>query len=185
MTGTMSLSMRPSQQQVLVSAALACLALLPAVSASQPAPPVRLSVATDGTQADGNSNFVIDLSRDGSQVLFDSAATNLAPGDTNNVTDLFIRDRDTDRDGVLDEPGAVRTIRVSEGISGQQVTSAVSPNTAHLTPTNTVCFAPAGIWTLMLLLVPSSPSKRTIAVAILSTPTDLVRLGSGGVGPTQ
>jgi Tol biopolymer transport system component len=88
---------------------------------AQPVPPVRLSVATDGTQANGASQFVT-MTPDGRTVLFRSAATNLVAGDTNLLPDLFIRDRDTDRDGVFDEPGAVATSRITEGLSGAQGT---------------------------------------------------------------
>jgi Tol biopolymer transport system component len=91
---------------------------------AQPVAPVRLSVATDGSQANGASQF-ITMTPDGRTILFRSAATNLAPGDSNLVSDLFVRDRDTDRDGVLDEVGAVATIRVNEGLTGAQGTADV------------------------------------------------------------
>ena len=74
---------------------------------------VRVSVATDGTLAN-DSSLVPSLSQDGRFVAFLSFASNLAPGDTNGVADIFLRDRDTDGDGVFDEPGAVSTIRVSQ-----------------------------------------------------------------------
>ena len=74
---------------------------------------VRISVATDGTLAN-ESSLVPSLSQDGRFVAFLSFASNLVPGDTNGVADIFLRDRDTDADGVFDEPGAVSTIRVSQ-----------------------------------------------------------------------
>lgn len=51
----------------------------------------RLSLSAEGTQADGNS-LRPHLSADGRAVFFYSAATNLVPGDTNGVTDLFRKD---------------------------------------------------------------------------------------------
>ena len=45
--------------------------------------------------------------------MFASAATNLVASDTNAVTDIFLRDRDTDADGIFDEAGAVSTTRLS------------------------------------------------------------------------
>jgi Tol biopolymer transport system component len=54
----------------------------------------RVSVASDGTQADGPSDEP-SLSSDGRYVAFSSAATNLAPGDTNGVRDVFVHDRST------------------------------------------------------------------------------------------
>ncbi|MFZ4575490.1 MAG: hypothetical protein ACOYN0_13925, partial [Phycisphaerales bacterium] len=55
------------------------------------------------------------ISDDGRFIAFMSDASNLVNGDTNGVTDCFIRDRDLDRNGVFDEPGVgkTRTIRVS------------------------------------------------------------------------
>ena len=72
----------------------------------------RVSVATDGTQSDGNSSYP-SISGNGRFVAFKSAATNLVTGDTNGVADIFVRDRDTDNDGIFDETGAVSTTRVS------------------------------------------------------------------------
>lgn len=79
----------------------------------------RLSVSTDDAEADGDS-FWASISRNGRFVAFTSHATNLVPGDTNFVTDVFVRDRDTDRDRIFDEPGAVKTIRVSLSSAGGQ-----------------------------------------------------------------
>ncbi|TDC43527.1 hypothetical protein E1166_03615 [Micromonospora sp. KC213] len=51
---------------------------------------VRASLAADGGQGnDGSYNGVV--TRDGRHVAFASAATNLVPGDTNGVTDAFLR----------------------------------------------------------------------------------------------
>src|SRR5215831_281886 len=51
----------------------------------------RLSVSSGGTQANGHS-FTPCLSRDQRFVAFPSIASNLAPGDTNNDEDIFVRD---------------------------------------------------------------------------------------------
>jgi Tol biopolymer transport system component len=51
---------------------------------------VRCSVATDGAQADRGSSDGI-LSQNGLWTFFDSAATNLVPGDTNGTIDPFVR----------------------------------------------------------------------------------------------
>lgn len=76
----------------------------------------RVSVATSGAQADGasggasvNSSNTLDISDDGRFVVFWSDATNLVPGDTNGVTDIFRHDRLTGE-----------TIRVSVGTGGTQ-----------------------------------------------------------------
>ncbi|MEU1165064.1 hypothetical protein ABZ372_32890, partial [Streptomyces sp. NPDC005921] len=52
---------------------------------------VRVSTAADGTEADGPS-WDARLSADGREVAFTSTATNLVPGDTNGVADIFVKD---------------------------------------------------------------------------------------------
>ncbi|HET8944260.1 MAG TPA: calcium-binding protein [Dehalococcoidia bacterium] len=52
----------------------------------------RVSVTTSGQQGDGLSGYP-SVSGDGRYVAFSSDATNLAPGDTNLATDIFVRDR--------------------------------------------------------------------------------------------
>jgi hypothetical protein len=80
---------------------------------------VRVSIGTHGEQS-GASTATGTLSRDGRFVLFNSDASTLVPGDTNDSTDVFLHDRDTDADGVFDEPGAISTTRISEGPGGEQ-----------------------------------------------------------------
>ncbi|MFC9844655.1 TolB family protein [Streptomyces sp. NPDC060223] len=55
---------------------------------------VRVSTAADGTPADAPSQAAV-LSADGRRVAFVSGATNLVPGDTNGVADVFIKDLGT------------------------------------------------------------------------------------------
>src|SRR5690606_42108737 len=54
----------------------------------------RVSVASDGSQAN-SSSFSPAISTNGQFIAFASNASNLASGDTNNVADLFVRDRAT------------------------------------------------------------------------------------------
>jgi len=68
----------------------------------------RVSVASDGSQADGDSGLPC-LSGDGRWVAFASSASNLVEGDTNGLTDVFVHDRQTGT-----------TSRVSVHSSGQQ-----------------------------------------------------------------
>ncbi len=79
---------------------------------------VRVSVADNGTQGNGRSEFP-SISDDGRRVAFASEATNLRPGDTNGIRDIFIHDRDTDHDGIFDEPGATHTELFSYSSTGQ------------------------------------------------------------------
>jgi len=52
---------------------------------------IRVSVASDGTQANGQS-LLPAISGDGLSVAFLSDATNLVPGDTNGARDVFVHD---------------------------------------------------------------------------------------------
>lgn len=54
----------------------------------------RISVASDGVQGNGNS-VVPAISADGRYVAFESIATTLVPGDTNDASDVFVHDRQT------------------------------------------------------------------------------------------
>jgi Tol biopolymer transport system component len=68
----------------------------------------RVSVGPGGVQAN-NTSYGSALSADGRFVAFDSSASNLVPGDSNGVLDVFVRDRQT---GI--------TQRVSVGLGGAQ-----------------------------------------------------------------
>jgi hypothetical protein len=54
----------------------------------------RISIGHDGSQADGSSNAP-SVSDDGRWFVYSSNATNLVPGDTNNLLDIFLYDRST------------------------------------------------------------------------------------------
>ena len=58
------------------------------------------------------------LSPTGRYVVFTSEASDLVGGDTNARTDVFIRDRDIDRDGNFDESGDAATELISVGNGG-------------------------------------------------------------------
>ena len=68
----------------------------------------RVSVDSVGNQGNGRS-FPPSISADGRFVAFDSAASNLVPGDTNNDRDIFVRDLLTNT-----------TTRVSVDLAGNQ-----------------------------------------------------------------
>jgi hypothetical protein len=54
----------------------------------------RVSIATNGSEADGDSGNVA-INSDGRYVAFESSATNLADKDTNGYRDVFVHDRQT------------------------------------------------------------------------------------------
>jgi len=68
----------------------------------------RVSVASDGTQANGESDAP-SINGAGRFAAFESLATNLVSGDTNGVRDIFVKDRQTGS-----------TTRVSVGAGGAQ-----------------------------------------------------------------
>lgn len=70
---------------------------------------VRVSVASDGTQANSDSQWAPGISADGRFVVFASGASNLVADDTNNSTDVFVHDMQT-----------AQTTRVSIASGGQQ-----------------------------------------------------------------
>lgn len=67
----------------------------------------RVSVASDGTQGDGESQLP-SISADGRYVAFASEASNLVPGDTNGWSDVFVHDRWAPTCGPTYEPMPVR-----------------------------------------------------------------------------
>jgi hypothetical protein len=109
-----------ARARVIVGAAL--LTVVFAVPALALPTTERVSVANDGAQADGTMSlfWLSAVSRDGRFVAFESDATNLVSGDSGSNQDAFVRDRDTDRDGILDEAGAVKTVRVSVSSGGAE-----------------------------------------------------------------
>jgi len=68
----------------------------------------RISVPASGGQADGASVRAA-LSADGAQIVFQSEAGNLAPGDVNGLTDIYLSDR-----------SLATTMRVSFGLNGSE-----------------------------------------------------------------
>lgn len=89
----------------------------------------RVSIATDGTQGQYPS-VRPRVSADGRYVVFDSFSTNLVPGDTNGLTDLFLRDR-----------LARTTVRISVSATGQQASgssywASISPDARYVAYTS-------------------------------------------------
>jgi subtilisin-like proprotein convertase family protein len=83
----------------------------------QTAQTARVSIASDGTQADGNSDYTSSISADGRYVAFSSAATNLVAGDTNGMSDIFVHDRQTGQ-----------TTRVNIMTDGNTIDNSVKPS---------------------------------------------------------
>lgn len=89
----------------------------------------RLDVTSAGAQAGAGcatstQSEEPSISANGRYVAFRSEYSDLVPGDTNGLPDVFVRDRDPDQDGIYDEVGAGQgaTVRVSVAFDGTQAT---------------------------------------------------------------
>ncbi len=92
-----------------VSTAVFGLIAVPATTAFAAPTTTRASLASTGVQSTGGANDAPSLSSNGRYVAFASLATNLVPGDTNAMSDVFVRDT-----------VANTTIRVSVSSGGAQ-----------------------------------------------------------------
>ncbi len=84
---------------------------------------VRVSVASDGTQANGDS-AVPSISADGRFVSFGSLASNLVAGDTNAFGDVFVRDTCLGAAGCT--PSTVRVSVASDATQGDDTSDSFS-----------------------------------------------------------
>lgn len=78
----------------------------------------RVSISNNGIQGNADSNLHPSLSADGRYVSFYSNATNLVIGDTNNVADIFVFDRQTSQ--------IARVSIASDGTQGNDFSASVS-----------------------------------------------------------
>jgi Tol biopolymer transport system component len=82
---------RPTPPCMLLAGALAL--LMPGLAAAQPAT-TRVSVGSGAVQSN-HPSVGPSISDNGRWVAFDSSASNLVPGDTNDTQDVFLHDRQT------------------------------------------------------------------------------------------
>ncbi|MHB9095089.1 MAG: RCC1 domain-containing protein, partial [Eubacteriales bacterium] len=82
------------------------------------------------------------MSSDGRYITFSADdSANLVAGDTNGQTDIFVRDRDADGNGIFDEDGKISTARVNVSSTGTQAngfsyTPSISDNGRYVTFTS-------------------------------------------------
>ncbi|MBI2168222.1 MAG: PD40 domain-containing protein [Actinobacteria bacterium] len=101
------------------------------------------SVDADGIGNPGNASAAA-ISGDGASVVFTLEAASMLPEDDNGMNDVYLRDRDTDRDGVLDEAGAARTVLISrtpDGRAGNGASGEVLDQASVSTAGRLVAFA--------------------------------------------
>ena len=103
-------SFSQSEEPIATSQLYAAVIPTPTPTRTAPAPTLieRISLDSAGVQADGASDWP-SISDDGRLVAYQSVATNLVPGDTNDRQDIFLYDRG---------PGI--TTRLSLGVGGAQ-----------------------------------------------------------------
>jgi len=81
-------SIRPAASLIAAAFAVSATATVQAQERFQ-----RITVATDGAEANRHNSGPAFVSADGRHVAYSSNATNLAPNDANNNLDVFVRDR--------------------------------------------------------------------------------------------
>ena len=90
----------------------------------------RVSVSSVGAQTVALTDSLVSISDDGRVVAFSNLSDDLTPNDGNNTFDVFWHDRDTDQDGIYDEPGAIATVLASarpDGSSGNAQGGSLQP----------------------------------------------------------
>ncbi|MFF4925065.1 hypothetical protein ACFY4B_31170 [Kitasatospora sp. NPDC001261] len=113
-------------------------ATLTLTSASASGDPVRVNVSPDGAPADDWSE-PLGLSADGRYALFTSLASNLVPGDTNRLYDVFVRDlwtRHTERVSLADDGAQLDGSTSQAAISADGRYVAFSSDAANAVPGN-------------------------------------------------
>jgi hypothetical protein len=81
-----------------------------------------VSISTLGLEGNSVSSVPV-ISADGRFITFVSGATNFASPEALGHQDIFVHDRDTDQNGVLDELGAIGTLRASQSLQGAEASA--------------------------------------------------------------
>jgi len=135
----------------------------------------------------------IAISPNGRYVAFASEATNLTPPDSNGVSDVFLRDRDTDADGIFDESGQVAISRISVSTSGAQSTGesgtlamadGTQPSIAFLSADaglGSGGFTSGGTLNAAIYVRKFSPSTATVRIAAWNQSTGNVQQNGVGI----
>ena len=90
----------------------------------------RVSVSSVGAQTVALTDGLVSISDDGRIVVFSNLSDGLTANDSNNTFDVYWHDRDTDQDGIYDEPGAFATVLASarpDGRSGNAQGGSLQP----------------------------------------------------------
>lgn len=75
----------------------------------------RINTTDDGVQAQGGHSRFPRISADGQHIVFESRAKNLTEDPSNGVWEIYVHDRDANRNGIFDESGGTHIRRLSVG----------------------------------------------------------------------
>ncbi len=94
---------------------------------------------------------VMRFSGDGRFAVFTSNSSDLVVGDGNGQADCFVHDRDSDGNGIFDEPGSIATVRVSVSDTGIELVTAsdecgISADGRFVAFSSAASNAVAGLW---------------------------------------
>lgn len=137
----------------------------------------RLSLRADGSQTAMDSRST-SASADGRFVGFVSADGQIVAADTNSMPDQFLLDRDSDGNGIYDEPGGTSVRRVSVNNAGEQVYNGADFTTSAVSDRGTsVAFS-----TLQRIAANDTNSVRDVYVRnVAAAHTVLVSQSTAGV----
>jgi Tol biopolymer transport system component len=127
----------------------------------------RVSVTPDGGWSTGYASSP-DISADGRFVAFQSTGADLVPGDTNALQDVFVHDLRT-----------ARTVRVSVGSGGAQVTGGASGDAAISADGRFVAFESTAT---NLVADDTNAASDVFVHDLLSGTTERVSVSTAGVG---
>jgi hypothetical protein len=133
---------------------------------------IRVSVASDGSQGNEGSavyGYDVAISSNGRWVVFVSSASNLVSGDTNNMNDVFIRERS-------DVPVPTQTSTPTQTLGPTSTFTPTATDTATFTATAT----PTATHTPTATQPPTNTPTPTLTPTSASAPVVMVSLTSNG-----
>lgn len=121
----------------------------------------RVSVSSSGAESIGGDSYFPSISGNGRFIAFESSATNLVEGDTNDATDVFVHDLKTGK--------TTRVSVSSEGAQGNQTSdhAAISANGRYVAFESLATNLVEGDTNLRTdILVHDRKTKRTVRVSV-------------------
>ena len=145
----------------------------------------RVSVDSAGAEGNGNSRGA-SMSSLGHFIAFDSDASNLAPGDTNGKTDIFVRDRSACDEGRVNAGAGeiVDVLFVNGSAGGPARRIALAPNTPFVVNLDSSPAAPGpGVYAMYAWPGASVPGEERVLPFGIGTTCRATPLSGGGRMP--